>query len=657
MRVERSNRGRRWLLGLAGVLILVLMGHSRAADLGHQAIPGASPEPVASAEATTPEEMEAFVDGWMAWVLPSKPVAGAVVSVVKDGRLFFAKGYGYADVARHAAVNPDTTLFRVGSVTKVITWIAIMQLVEQGKLDLDGDVNQYLKGFRIPASYPQPITIRNLMTHSGGLEDGGIGYLEAPSLDQLVPLQEWLVKHMPTRVRPPTHDFTLSTNVAYSNWGATLAGYIVACVSGMSYDDYVEQRILAPLGMTHSTFNEPLPNVLATNLSTGYTFENNELRRAPFELTHNAAPAASLSATATDMAKLEVAMLQDGALGTTQILTPPTARLMQARALSPDPALNGLTLGLFETWINGTRVVGHGGDTEFFHSEFEWMPQAHLGLFVSFNTDRAGASATNFFNAFYQHYFPARLPAIKPPAEASARNARYEGTYRPLRRSYTKLDKILALGDTFDVTPMPDGTLSFPDPASQKPQRWIEVRAGVFRAATADILVAFKGPVDHAQYLVGPEADLAADRVPWYGQGFLHGILLTVGTLLFVSMMVSAVRHRAEDQARVAVLRWARTSLALAGAAFIGFFVLAAVALAGGVDALILRIPWTLSAALTLPLLAIVPTAAAVYYAFIIWRTGAWSLRSRLHYTATAVFALVFLWIFAYWNLLGYRYG
>ncbi|NIP68221.1 MAG: serine hydrolase, partial [Planctomycetales bacterium] len=213
---------------------------------------------------TDPAELEAFLDELIGKKMEEYHIAGAAVSVVKDGKLFFAKGYGYADLENGIPVDPEQTVFRIGSVTKLFTWTAVMQLVEQGKLDLDADINTYLD-FRIPDTYPQPITLRHLLTHTAGFEDWFFEFL-ALGADDLVPPREWLVSHMPARVRPP------GDSAGYSNYGTSLAGYIVARVSGQPYDQYIQEHILDPLGMVHSTVQSPMPPDLRPLASVGYTY-------------------------------------------------------------------------------------------------------------------------------------------------------------------------------------------------------------------------------------------------------------------------------------------------------------------------------------------------------------------------------------------------
>ncbi|MFV9630163.1 MAG: serine hydrolase domain-containing protein [Methanosarcinales archaeon] len=198
---------------------------------------------------TDPQELEAFIDGVMVAQMEAYYIPGATISVVKDGELFFAKGYGYADMEYGKPVIANETLFRIGSVSKLFTWTAVMQLAEQGKLDLNADVNTYLTDFKIPDTYPEPITLAHLMTHTAGFED--YHRIFARSADDIEPLGEYLANNMPARVRPP------GEFIAYSNYGTSLAGYIVEEVSSMPFDVYIEENIYKPLDIQRSTFRQP----------------------------------------------------------------------------------------------------------------------------------------------------------------------------------------------------------------------------------------------------------------------------------------------------------------------------------------------------------------------------------------------------------------
>ena len=217
-----------------------------------QAKPVQSAAPTANgAPSMNADDLGAFLDGIVPQQLARENIAGAVVSVVKDGKVLFAKGYGYSDVKKKTPVSTTDTLFRPGSISKLFTWTAVMQLVEQGKLDLDRDVNDYLD-FKIPPTYPKPITLRNIMTHTAGFEETAQELFVGSSKD-LKPLGTYLREHLPERIFPP------GTTPAYSNYATTMAGYIVQRVSGQDYFDYIDEHILKPLEMTHTTFRQPFP--------------------------------------------------------------------------------------------------------------------------------------------------------------------------------------------------------------------------------------------------------------------------------------------------------------------------------------------------------------------------------------------------------------
>ncbi|MGH9816578.1 MAG: serine hydrolase domain-containing protein, partial [Candidatus Acidiferrales bacterium] len=355
-------------------------------------------------------ELEAFLDGIMSAHMQAQEIPTAVVAVVKDGKLFFSKGYGYADREKRTPVDPERTLFRPGSVSKLFTWTAAMQLHERGQLDLDADVNTYLKDFRIPATFPEPITMKHLLTHTPGFEDGALGYLFVRNAEKIVPLSQSLAAHIPQRVRPP------GTYSSYSNYGTALAGLIVANISGMSFEDYIDKNILAPLGMTHSTFREPLPEALAADMATGYKHQSGIYKKQDFEFIANFGPAGGLSASANDMARFMLAHLQLGRLGDARILEEATARQMHSQLYTLDPRLSGMAYGFYETRVNGVRMIGHGGDTLWFHTNLALLPEHNLGIYVSYVTHGSRARS-ELLKAFMDRYFPQQAAALPAPPD------------------------------------------------------------------------------------------------------------------------------------------------------------------------------------------------------------------------------------------------
>lgn len=369
--------------------------------------------PAGSRELTA-ADVEAFLDGIVPLQLEREDVAGATISIVKDGKILFAKGYGYADVKNKKPVSPEETLFRPGSVSKLFTWTAVMQMSEQGKLDLDRDINEYLD-FKIPEAFGQPITLKNILTHTAGFEEQ-VKDLFAP--DKSSPnLGEYVKTHIPQRIFPP------GTTPAYSNYATTLAGYIVERVSGQPFDDYIEQNIFKPLGMTRSSFRQPLPPELAPLMSSGYMLASDEAK--PFE-TIGPFPAGSMSSTATDMSKFMLAHLQEGRLGEGQILRPETARLMHSRLFAIDPAANAMCYGFYEESRNGRRIIGHGGDTVLFHSDLHLLPTPVWDFSFRITAPDADKSPRARFSGkrFSTVIFLIRVPITSPRSTRRRRKLR-----------------------------------------------------------------------------------------------------------------------------------------------------------------------------------------------------------------------------------------
>src|SRR5947207_6048738 len=379
-------------------------------------VPAIVPQPSpASAPELTKSDFETFLDALIPSQLQNRNVAGAVVSVVKDGKVLFQKGYGYADVEAERPVLPDQTLFRPGSISKLFTATAAMQFVEQGKLELDRDVNDYLD-FPIPKTYPEPITLRQLLTHTGGFEETLKNLFVAHESDTKS-LRTYLANQMPARIFPP------DKIPSYSNYGFTLAGYIVERVSGEKFERYIENHILKPLGMNNSTFDQPLPPQLAPQISKGYLSASKKPR--DFELVQ-AAPAGALTTTAADMTRFMLAFLQGGALDGVSILKPETVRQMETRHFEFHPMLPGLDITFMEYLINPVRIIAHGGDTVYFHSDMILVPEAHFGYFLSYNSlgKDVGGGRGEVWRALANRYFPG---AGQPKADVDPNTANSDG--------------------------------------------------------------------------------------------------------------------------------------------------------------------------------------------------------------------------------------
>jgi CubicO group peptidase (beta-lactamase class C family) len=661
----------RALRGLAALVASLGIG----AALAQQAVPAptaSAPTPagaMASAGATpalAAQDLGAFFDGLMPYALRRNDIAGGVVAVVKDGQLLFARGYGYADLAARTPVSADGTLFRPGSTSKLFTWTAVMQLVEQGKLELDRDVNAYLD-FRIPPYQGKPVTLRELMTHTPGFEDVTRDLM--PATPEQLDLGHYLKTHLPVRIFPP------GELVAYSNYGCGLAGYIVQRVSGQPYAQYVEQHILKPLGMDHSSFGQPLPPALAPLMSKGY-LRASDGKPQPFELV-DPAPAGALSTTATDMAKFMIAQLQDGRYGDAEILKPATVQLMHSPQYAPAPGMPGFDLGFYQEDRNGLRIIGHAGDTVLFHSDLHLLLDKGVGLFLSFNSagnPDAGGTLTlrrSIFHAFLDRYFPSPLPVRAPtPASAKADAAKVAGWYQSTRRNDSAM-KLFNLLSQFQVAAAPDGTLTVSpmlvDTAGQ-PLHWREVAPLQYREVNGHDRLRFVADADgRIRYWTTTyiPAVMLFQRVPaTHGKGTvlpLAGLSLLVVLLTLAGWGLGCWlrRHyRATLELPPALRRtrlYSRLGALLLLLDLLGWFVLLgsvgthlSLLLQGGAA------PW-MTLLYVLGVVALLGVLAIVLHAANSWRPGGRSLRVRLGEALLALAALYLGWFILVFGLVSFN--
>jgi CubicO group peptidase (beta-lactamase class C family) len=442
---------------------------------GAQDAPRPEPQAAPATVALTAEDVDAWLDGYMPYALQTGDIAGAVVAVVKDGKILTERGFGFSDVAQRTPVDPKQTLFRPGSVSKLLTWTAVMQQVEQGKIDLDADINKYLD-YKIPARDGKPVTMRNLMQHTAGFEEQAKGIISedpnAPGFEVL--LKQWV----PERV------FDAGTTQAYSNYGASLAGYIVQRVSGESFDAYIEKHIFEPLDMKYSSFRQPLPEQLVPLMSKGYRVASGEPGK--YEIV-GPAPAGSLASPAEDMAHFMIAHLQDGEYNGKRILSAATARQMHDSPLTLLPPLNRMELGFFETNINGREVIAHLGDTEYFHTSLHLFLAEGVGFYVSFNSPgkqgAAGGLRTALFQDFADRYFPENQPQALVDAQTSAAHAALlKGSWVNSRGSRSSFMSALDLIGQTQLGLDAKGGLLAPFPGlNGLPRHWVEVAPFVWR--------------------------------------------------------------------------------------------------------------------------------------------------------------------------------
>ena len=592
-------------------------------------------------------DLETFTAELLARQLQEYHIAGAAVSIVQDGKIEVARGYGYANLAEQTPVTPDKTIFRIGSTSKLFTWTAVMQLAEQGKIDLGADVNTYLPDFQIPATYPAPITMLNLLSHTAGFEERAAG-TEARGPGEMISLHDYLTSYMPDRVRPAGELIT------YSNYGAALAGYIVEMVSGMPFEQYIETHLFEPLSMSHSTFRQPMPPTFEGQLADSYSY-NGEFVPGTFPYP-NLLPAATMCSTADDMANFMLAHLQDGRFGDNQILKPETVRLMHSHLFSNDERLDGFAYGFMEWNYNGQRILWHSGDIGNWHSGLAIIPEQNLGFFVSYNSNEGYPAVVEFYYAFMDAFFPAQAASGPLAAQGSAQDVNdLAGEYRSTRAIYNHVERIASFpgSGNVNVTVNPDHSLSIAGlTVYQKAPLVFSPQDGT------DTFIFHQDDHGKISYLLVNSNQLYAyEPLPWYGTSMFNLLAFGGCYVLLLSVVLAAFigifrrRKKVKDGSR------------LPGIARIWALVIAAVFLLVPVAAIhYTTLDWKFAfpaymvAVLALILVASILVIGPVIFTILAWLRRYWGWAGRIHYTLITAALLGMVWLMYYWRLLGFRY-
>lgn len=373
----RDHRApRRWVTSSIGVGFL--SAFTGAFALAQEGAAPAGPSVTGATGATGAEALHAALNPVFVNKMADNYIAGAAVSVVKDGELVYAHGFGDAEVFEPVPVSADRTVFRIGSVTKVVTAIAVMQCVDRGLLDLEADVNRYLEEFQVDDTYPAPVRVRHLLTHTAGFDQLGIGR-HVSARDEVLPLGAFLKDNL-VRIRPP------GELTCYDTYGITLAGYLVEVVSGLPYEEFLEQNIFAPLGMERSFIT--IPEDLRADVAMGYEFRGEWLPQRWEYM--NTDPASTVNSTVVDMSRLAAMLLAGGTYGGERILSAESVDAMMTQQFTNHPDQPGYGFILMEDLNYGVPAFSHGGSMTGFGCFLYLVPEERLGLFVAYNQESGG---------------------------------------------------------------------------------------------------------------------------------------------------------------------------------------------------------------------------------------------------------------------------
>jgi CubicO group peptidase (beta-lactamase class C family) len=598
------------------------------------------------------QDLEAFFDGIIPLQLERSDVAGATVLVMRGSDVLLQKGYGFSDLKAKQAVDPESTMFRLASISKLFTWTAAMQLVEQGKLDLDAGIDRYLDF----STGTPPITLRNLMTHTTGFEEV-VRNIIVTDPKRYMGLREFLIENQPRRLFAP------GTIPEYSNYAVGLGSYIVQRVSGERFEDYVAAHIFAPLGMTHSTFYQLPPSALQKLPSQGYP---SNTREAPigFEL-FSPAGAGGISSSAADMGRFGQMLLNGGELDGQRILKPETLAEMWKPQFRASDQLPAIGLGFYQAPRNQLKWIGHQGDLVAFHSMFYVEPQQKLVLFISYNSaGSAGKTRPELLNAFSDRYFPAELQQsfINLPQD---KLKDIEGTYQSTRRADSTILRLFALMGQSHAKIDKDGVLHVDKSKDLRghPFAWKPIGTDLWQQVDdQNKFFAIRNQSGRIERLAGSFPAVQLQRVSWYERDKLVlaalGFSALVGVCVLFNVLLRLARRyifRSSQPLapanRLALGAWTKTAVIYW---LVLFALLAALFSQFGDDALPPTSAWDKYFLLgdVLFVIAVVLSVFAVFSAVRIWRRPAISKISQIKFTLVGIACAYASWFAIHWHLI-----
>ncbi|OLZ39838.1 hypothetical protein A6E15_02035 [Natrinema saccharevitans] len=604
------------------------------------------------------DALETFVDETIESELASHDATGAVVSIVNDGSVALSAGYGETPYDG-TPVTADATPLQTGSISKLITFTAAMQLLERDRIDSDEDVNDVLESVSIPDTYDEPITVSHLATHTAGFENRIRN--ETVGLEHRQSLENAVSSYQPSRIRPP------GELLVYTNYAGALTGQLVADATGSQFDEYAATNVFDPLGMDRTTF-EAIPNHLESDT------RDDLMNYLPWY--SNSPPASGLWSTGDDMAQFMLAHLNGGATDAGCILSEAATDEMHRQWFAPHETADGMAFGFFERHRDDVRLLTHAGDGPGYRSSFILVPELDLGLFVSFLGTEPGSAVWSVQDAFLDRYVPTTERELTPDGRPE-RADDLEGTYRELQvtESTTYEKSLLAayfVPDT-EVRIEDDGMLVTEGASTT---RWVEVEPLVFRRIDDQRTLVFHeddgeitalsiSPLPYEEITARATGTLPYTLVPVSRHEDLAiqtGLAIGSSLIAFSGVLgwpLAAVvrRYRGSSPPESTRTRRSRWSAGGAGALLFGFvtaiMIVWMLAPRFGGPAVINRPPPGFGLLFVMPTAAAAATLVGAVYTVLAWYEGLWSLPARVHYTLVVGALAVLLWLFRYWNLLG----
>ena len=620
-----------------------------------------------------PAEFEAFLDAYLAEQMATYHIPGVVFTMVKDGEVFFSKGYGYADLENQAPMDPEETVLVTASLAKIFAGVGVLQLNERGVIDLHEDVRPYFTEFPLKTSFDEPLTFANLLTHTDGFEARMIG-VAARTEDDLLPLGELLETYAPTQLYPPGEYMT------YGDYASNLSGYLTQEISGVPFEQYMAENILVPLGMTNSSFYQPPPDELLNRQAVGYEYQNGE--QEPIRFYTRYGPSGGLRTTAADMTPFMLALLNGGEYGGARILNQSTVAALFTQQFTPEPGMSGITYEMFEHFENGQRALLRDGDGIGARNRMILFPDQDLGFFISYNSGDSNLRL-NIVSAFLDQYYPAAGSTTPVPMDGYQVRARqYTGTYRYLQADVTTFGKsMFFFSQLIGVTATDEGYLSIVtrgmggDQSSvmggfEGTSLWVEVEPLHFERVDGKGQLAFiEDESGHiTQMISGQGYHATFEKLPWYETPTFQTVLIALAILLMVTMLIStlifwplgALIRKLRKQPAQKPVSWgvlaARLWVTLVTGMLVLFLLRDFGVLYGGT---LPQFVWGVTTDMIESLQSMyLPTMLALalpIFTILAWVKGWWKVSARVYYTLVTLAVFSGIWWVNYWNLLGFR--
>lgn len=638
---------------LKGILMVILCFILLIFEEGN-VILAATEQGIKSKNVSDSKYIQEFMDKFFISNMQKYEIPGAAVVVVKDGKEVFKKGYGYSNVDKKIEVNPDETLFPAASVSKLFTATAIMQLYEQGKLDINQNVENYIEPYKINNGYKEVVTCANLLTHSSGVDEASEINGNTRNQKNIKSQEYYFDNHKPKVVREP------NTVSRYSNQGYNILGYVIEKVSGISYEEYIKKNILEPLKM-----NNTLVRVKNHSTATGYEYDNGSFNEVPLAYQYTSG-SSGINATLRDMESFMLMHLNNGEFEGTRILKEETAKEMKEKQFANNEDLPGMGYGFIRSNRNGQKIVKHEGGLPGFTTTMFLMPKEELGIYVA--TNSLNPLPFNIEEEFLNQFYPQESTKYSEIEAKSIKDySKYEGTYR----SYDGFSKsnIMKIGFLLDmdlrITDNKDGTLTLKEYTSAKEENitnLIEIKDGVFARKDGKGDFAFKlDSSEEVAYAFNDVSHNSFEKIKFY-DGRLFNITLVMLVILtfIINLVINIIRgtkrlfkrslkEKSKEIKRNISLNFIISVLNITG--FIGALLLAN-SMINSNDS---SFRYLLYMLLSFLILSTFLSGVGLINLIRLWLKKTYSKRDKIYFTVVTIANLIFIWLIYYFNFLGFK--